>query len=372
MRYKPNMKLLYACILIIIYFNGSAQEKTHTSYIGVNYFRGYIGLHNNEILHLIQEHPQGAIISWNKKTYGFKAWEQRFNYPDFGFSLAYQNFNNPVLGNNISLYAHYNFYFLKRYIMFRIGQGLAHNSNPYHRETNPKNIAFGSTILSSTYAMITYKKERIFNKFGIQAGLSLIHYSNANVKAPNNGTNTTALNVGITYSLDDNPLEYQYTLNKKEDRKYTEPIKYNLVFRGGINQSDLIGSGQYPFYIFSGYADKRINRKSGLQLGADIFFSNFLKELITFRSIAFPEENLSGNEDFKRVGMFVGHELFINKTSVLTQLGYYIYYPFDFEGRTYIRAGLKRYFSKKLFAAVTLKSHGARAEAVEFGIGIRL
>ncbi|MFS4482297.1 acyloxyacyl hydrolase [Hyunsoonleella sp. 2307UL5-6] len=366
------MKLFYTYFLALCCFSVIAQDKTHTSYVDANYFGGYIGLHNNEILHLIQEHPQGVILSWNKKTYGFKDWEQRFNYPDYGFSLSYQNFNNPVLGNNVSLYAHYNFYFFNRNLMFRIGQGLAHNSNPYDRETNFKNVAFGSTLMSSTYAMINYKKERIFDKFGVQAGFSLIHYSNGNVKAPNNGTNTIAFNLGITYSLDEAELDYQKTLDKKADRKFTEPIKYNVVFRSGINQSDLIGSGQYPFYIFSGYADKRINRKSALQVGTDVFFSNFLKELITFRSIAFPEENLSGDEDFKRVGVFVGHELFINRTSLLTQLGYYVYYPFDFEGRVYIRAGLKRYFSKKIFGAITLKSHGARAEAVEIGIGIRL
>lgn len=366
------MKLLYNCFLVLFCLCGFAQDKTHTSYVDTNYFGGYIALHNNEILHLIQGHPEGVILSWNKKTYGFEDWEQRFNYPDYGFSLAYQNFSNGVLGNNVSIYAHYNFYFLNRNLMFRIGQGLAHNSNPYDRETNFKNVAFGSTFMSSTYAMINYKKERIFDRFGLQAGFSLIHYSNANFKAPNNGTNTIAFNFGVTYNLDEAELEYQTNLDKKADRKFTEPIKYNVVFRSGLNQSDLIGSGQYPFYIFSGYADKRINRKSALQVGADVFFSNFLKELIQFRSVAFSEENVSGDEDFKRVGVFVGHELFMNKTSLLSQLGYYVYYPFEFEGRMYIRAGLKRYFGKKWFGAVTLKSHGFRAEAVEFGLGMRL
>jgi len=66
--------------------------------------------------------------------------------------------------------------------------------------------------------------------------------------------------------------------------------------------------------------------------------------------------------------------LFINRTSLLTQFGYYVYYPYDFEGQTYLRIGLKRYVGKnrKWFGAMTLKSHGAKAEAVEFGIGVRL
>ncbi len=366
------MRLLYTVLLWFVCAVTFAQTKTNTSYIDANYFGGYIALHNNEILHLIQEHPQGVIFSWNKKTYGFQDWEQRYNYPDYGVSLAYQNFSNTVLGNNLSVYAHYNFYFFKRNLMFRVGQGLAHNSNPYDRETNFKNVAFGSTLMSSTYVMLQYKRECIFDRFGLQAGLSMIHYSNANFKAPNNGTNTVALNLGVTYNLDEEEPEYQENLDRVNDRKFTEPLRYNVVFRSGFNESDLIGSGQFPFYIFSGYADKRINRKSALQFGTDVFFSNFLKELIRFRSVAFPEEGITGDEDYKRVGVFVGHELFVNRISLISQLGYYVYYPFEFEGRVYIRAGLKRYFGKKWFGALTLKSHGFRAEAVEFGVGLRL
>ena len=366
------MRYIILCVFFVIHVFSFAQEKTSTSYVDVNYFRGNIALHNNEILHLINGYPEGTIISWNKKTYGFNDWEQRFNYPDYGVSFAYQNLKNDVLGNNYSLYAHYNFYFFKRNLMFRIGQGLGYNTNPYNRETNFKNVAFGSKLLSSTYVMLNYKKERIIDKFGLQAGFSLIHYSNANVKSPNNGTNSITFNIGVNYNLDDTDLEYQKTLDKKEDQDFSEPIKYNLVFRTGINESDVIGSGQYAMYIGSAYVDKRINKSSAIQLGTDVFFSNFLKEFIKYRSVAFPEDNISGDEDFKRVGFFVGHELFINKTSLVTQLGYYTYYPVDFEGRTYFRIGLKRYFYKKWFGAMTLKSHGAKAEGVEFGVGIRL
>lgn len=348
-----------------------AQDKTHSSYLDLNYFRGNIALHNNDILHLIQGHPEGYILSWNKKTYGFSDWEQRYNYPDYGVTYAYQNMKNDVLGSVSSLYAHYNFYFFNRNLMLRIGQGLAYAEETYNKETNFRNIAYGTRLMSSTFVMLNYKKERIIDRFGVQAGFSLIHYSNANVRAPNASTNTLAFNLGVTYNLDEEEPEYQQTLDSN-DSKFAESIKYNLVFRSGVNESDVVGSGQFPFYIFSGYADKRINRKSALQLGVDVFFSNFLKELIYFKSVSFPEENVSGDEDYKRVGIFAGHELFVNKTSLLTQFGYYIYYPFDFEGRTYLRIGLKRYFGKKWFGALTLKSHGAKAEAVELGFGIRL
>ena len=365
------MKLIYTGIFCVICAFALAQDKINTSYLDFNYFKGNIALHNNDILHLIKGHPEGFILSWNKKTYGFNDWEQRYNYPDYGVSFAYQNLKNNALGNVTSAYAHYNFYFLKRHLMFRIGQGLGFTNNPYDKENNFRNIAYGTKFMSSTFLMLNYKIERLFDRFGLQAGFSLLHYSNANIKAPNASTNSITFNLGVTYNLDEEELEYQNTLDEN-DRKFTQPLKYNIIFRGGVNESDVVDSGQFPFYIFSAYVDKRINRKSAFQLGTDVFFSKFLKELIYYKSVSFPQENVSGDEDYKRVGVFAGHELFVNKTSIVTQLGYYVYYPFDFEGRTYFRVGLKRYFSDKWFGALTLKSHGAKAEAVEFGIGLRL
>ncbi len=364
------MKELLACIISFFSIFLFSQEKQNTSYIDVNYFKGNIALHNNDILRLITGRPEGFILSWNKKTFGHQSWEQDYNYPDYGISFTYQDFKNPVLGVNYGIHAHYNFYFLKRNLVFRLGQGIAYATNPFDKIDNPRNIAFGSDILSSTYVLLNYKKERIFDKFGLQAGLALTHNSNGSVRAPNTSINTIALNVGVTYNIDEGDIEYIKKDKPKE--RYKQDLKYNIAFRSGINQSDVIGTNQFPFYIFSGYVDKRLTRKSAIQLGTEVFFSNFLKELIEFESIAFPDRNLDPNTDYKRVGVFAGHELFINKLSVVTQLGYYVYWPFEFETRTYFRVGLKRYFGDKWFGAVTLRSHGANAEAIEFGVGIRL
>ncbi|MGI9553159.1 MAG: acyloxyacyl hydrolase [Aurantibacter sp.] len=333
-------------------------------------FYGSILLHNPDISHLIQEHPGGLILGLSRKTYGHEEWEELYNYPDLGYSFVYQDMKNATLGKNFGLYAHYNFYFFKRNLQFRIGQGIAYTTNPYDKNENFRNNAYGSDFMSSTYLMLNFHRENIVRGLGFKAGISIVHYSNANVKAPNTSTNTFALNAGLTYDLSGGlPSEYISTANRE---KAKEPLRYNIAFRTGVNESDVIGSGQHGFYIFSGYADKRLGRKSAVQLGADIFFSNFLKELIRYQSIAFPEYGISADDDYKRVGLFIGHELFINKMSIIAQLGYYVYYPFDFEGRVYNRVGLKRYFGKKFFGEITLKSHGAAAEAVEFGVGIRL
>lgn len=365
-----NLKFLYCLLFSAVCCFSQDAEPPSKYVVDVSNFSGAVLLHNPDISHLISEHPRGFILGWNKKRFGDEDWEAAYGYPDTGFTFAYQNMRNPTLGENYGLYAHYNFYFLKRNVQFRIGQGVAYNTNPYDRNTNFRNNAYGSHLMSSTMLMLNYHKENIIAGLGFKAGLSLIHYSNANFRAPNTSTNTAAWNLGLTYDLDGG-LTYEYR-PKETQEPIKEAIKYNLVFRSGINESDVIGSGQYGFAIFSAYADKRLGRKSAIQLGTDVFFSNFLKELIRFQATAFPEMDVAADTDFKRVGLFVGHELFINKMSIVTQLGYYVYYPFDFEGRVYNRIGLKRYFGKKMFGSVTLKSHAAAAEAVEWGIGIRL
>ena len=345
----------------------TAQEQKPYS-IDANFFYGTILQHNKDISHLITGHPTGAILSYNRKTYGFKDWEARYNYPDYGFSFVYQNLHNEFLGHNYGVYGHFNFYFLNRNVMFRVGQGVAYASNPFDLENNFRNNAYGTRLLSSTYLMLNYHKTNILDRLGVQAGISLVHYSNANIKAPNSSTNSFTFNVGLNYQFDQDSFPEYIPATAS---KYSEPIKWNLVLRSGINEGDYIGLGQQPFLVVSSFIDKRINHKSSFQVGADFFFSKFLKDEIEYLAIAFPQFGVTADQDWKRIGAFLGHELRFNNNALVTQLGYYVYYPYDFEGRTYIRAGLKRYFGKKIFGSITLKAHGAKAEAVEFGIGIR-
>ena len=367
------MKNLFPIVLLVLItrFGFSQNLDRNKSYtLEASPFYGSIFLHNSDIAHLIQGHPTGFILGFNKKTFGEKDWQALLGYPDTGITFVYQNMANPVLGNNYGVFAHYNFYFLKRKLQFRVGQGIAYNTNPYDRNTNFRNNAYGSHLLSSTLVMLNYYKENIYKGFGLKFGTTLIHYSNANFKAPNTSTNTGAFNLGVVYNLN---YQNEPSYKKVEAATpYDKSLRYNLVLRGGVNESDIIGSGQYGFWVASAYLDKKIGKRSALQLGVDYFHANFLKELIRYQSIAFPELSVAADTDFKRAGVFLGHELFVNKLSVVTQFGYYWYYPFDFEGRTYNRIGLKRYFGKQWFAAITLKSHAAKAEAVEFGFGIRL
>ena len=204
---------------------------------------------------------------------------------------------------------------------------------------------------------------------GLTAGFTFIHASNSNVKSPNSGMNVWAATVGLNYDLDPNSAQATF-IPSTESMYFKEPIKFNIAYRMGINESGIIGSGVKPFYVLSAYADKRLNRKSAVQLGTDIYISTILKDFYDL-NLTIPHTNLKETSDFTRVGIFVGHELFINKISVESQIGFYAKYPYEYRGRVYETLGLKRYINNKWFASLRLKAHAADAETFEVGGGIR-
>lgn len=358
--------LLYFFICLLLPCNALSQEGNYYE-IEASYFYGSILRHNKDIASLITGHPEGIIVGFNKKSYGAKAWERRYNYPDWGGTFAYQDLKNENLGDTYNLLAHYNFYFLNRKLMVRVGQGIGYNTNPFDIETNVANNAYGSTLFSATLFMFNYK-QALSPALSFQTGITFLHGSNGNLRSPNTSTNTLALNVGFVYS--NKPLPEFIPRGPRE--KYTERIHYNIELKSGVNESDFVGLGREPFGIVSFYADKTISRKSTLLVGAEAFFSKFLQNEIEFLSIAFPQFGVTADQDWKRVGVFIGHELKFNKTALMTHAGYYAYYPYDFEGRFYQRVGLKRFFGERYFGSVAVKTHGAKAEAIEFGLGIRL
>lgn len=368
--------LLLACLVSAQENSGSGDLPNETTNIEVSYFRGNIYKHTDDITHLITGHPEGVLISFNRQTFGEKEWQQSYNFPDYGMSLQYQDFKNQYLGEAFAVGLHYNFYFLHRHLQFRISQGIGFATNPYDKETNFKNNAFGSRLMSSNLFLLNFKKENLVGRFGLQAGMMFTHFSNGRFKSPNSGINTYAVNLGVNYNIDEVQPKYVRTdsiATKAYRKSFREPLRYSLYFRSGMSESPITGSGQYPFYHIALAVDKRLGRKSALQLGTDVFFSKYLKEFIRYSSVAYPDRPyLDPNTDYKRVGVFVGHELFINRLSVETQLGYYVYKPFDYEIDMYQRLGAKYYVTKNVFGGIALKAHGGRAEAIELGIGIRI
>lgn len=360
-------KILHILLFLITFFN-FAQNRGE---IEIDAARGYIMLHKKEVAHLITGHPQGLFLNYNFKADGSKEWHHAYNYPDWGLNFQYLNLGNTTLGNVLALGVHYNFYFLNKHLVLKIGQGIGYSTNPYDKETNFKNVAFGTSFMSNNFFGLSFKKQNIIDKIGFQTGFALSHYSNARLKAPNSGINNVLFHVGLNYNFEDIKVD-KSKADSLKTIDYKEDLKFNFVVRTGVSEASFAGMGQRPFYHIGAFVDKRIGRKSVLQSGLDLFLSGYIKDMIRFHAVSFPESpDLTPDVDYKRVGAFVGHELIINKFTIEKQIGFYVYNPSGFEIITYQRVGLKYYFTPIIFVGAGLKTHMAKAEALEFALGVR-
>lgn len=354
--------------LLSVFQNSYGQDTlTYNHSLSVEPIQGFIYQHAPEVAHLISGQPRGIIISLDKHTYGARSWESRYNFLDVGFSLYYLDYGNPTIGKSIAIMPYYNFYFNKNRehrsdFIFKMAFGLGYNTNPYDRVDNNKNNFLGSDFSFGTQLQARYEYQ-LSPKVALKTGLSILHFSNASMKRPNKGVNIVTANIGVRYALTQRNIKYNKSIMPFEK----ERIKYHLAVSAGTSEVTTIGAGSFPFYVLHAYAQNRTGHNSGLQLGADFFVTKSIEQDIKY------DPFLEGERpDYKRLGLFIGHEWYINRLSFVTQFGYYAYRPYDSFKPVYQRINLKYYVRENLFAGFSLKTHFAKAEAAEFGIGIVL
>lgn len=370
MFFSSNWKSVFKHFFFaVLFFSTNANAQNFDDwFVEGNYYTGSILPHSEQISHLITAKPDGFLLSFNRKTLGEKYWESFYNFPDYGFTLHYQNNHNQELGDLYGAFAHLNFYFFNRNLQLRIAQGIAYATNPYDRETNFRNLAYGTKFMPSTFFSLNYNKQNIWNGIGFQTGLVFIHHSNATLKAPNISTNTIGLQIGLNYAFDHQEPNRRF--NSQADNFDTK-MKYVFSFKTGVNEGHIVGMGQKPFYHINAYAEKRLNRTGSVQLGTELFLSETVKEIIPLFASSFPEANISTDADYKRISVFAGYEMYLSKFSIEGQMGVYVYDQYKVNGSLYQRLGLKYNVTERIFGSVSLKTHFAKAEALEFGVGIK-
>jgi len=363
-----NLILTFSLLFSLIV--SSQTETIEYSNFQTDFFFGIPIEHDKKLKDAIDGNSYGVLLSFNAISTKNTTFNKLYKYPERGFSFLYQNFNSEVLGEVFGGYRHYN-YNLKNtttsHLKLISGFGLGYATKSYNPITNSNNHAIGSKLLASAYLKLQFfqllKKERL----SVNTGISLIHFSNIAFKNPNLGINTINLHVGFNYLLapiNHVPLQKETVFNELDKK-----VNFNLILRGGYNESLEIDSGIFPFYTVTFYANRTINKFSDITFGTDYFKSEFLKNHIKNKNL---EEGKSYNEnDFSRIGIFVGHELIQNNFSFVSQIGYTVYYPFPYVSRVYERFGLKYKLGKQLFSEVTMKINLFRAEALEVGLGYK-
>ena len=356
--------------LSLIWMHGSiAQEsgKTYRYNAGFTYLKGLIVPQYAHGLHLTYGRPSGVEIFWNQQTLGKKEKERLFGYPQTGFSLTMIDTDMVETGKIFNLASYIDFYWLNKPNLkayWRFGVGLTYATRLYDPVTNNLNNILSSRISYHAIVRIGFQVP-IADHWYLNPAISWNHTSNGSLSLPNNGINIATVNVGAAYRFKEVDWATDYEPAVKE-----KGLGINLLVSASAKETEPLGSPKRIYYTFRGYVDKSLSKINRVYAGAELFSNHGLKDVIE----ADPE--VSNDTDFRRVGIFVGHELLVSRVSFMTMVGYYVYRPFrggfDDDPDLYTRHGVKVYLTEKLFAVAMMKIHGAQNDIFDFGIGVRL
>ncbi|PWJ42751.1 acyloxyacyl hydrolase [Sediminitomix flava] len=339
--------------------------------LGVNYNKSLFFVSDrNE--HLSQSIPTSIELAFFSKFSGNKDWHHDYHLPEWGITTGYYDYYSEILGRMYSLSFTFNQTLInskKGKLTLPIQFGGVYSPSHFDIDSNPLNNAIGNTFSFLLGLAISYQYQ-IHPNWSLTSSLKLQHFSNGALGVPNDGINLFSPTFGINYHFKDYKVPQKANIPSRNQQK--RKIYFGILGGTGLKEIRPFWDKKYMFFNLTTYLEYQIGKLSSLQLGLDAFYNlgekADIERLWTTRAL---EEDIP---DFKQIALLIGHELAVGKVGLVTQIGYYLYKPFENDDKFYQRVGLKYYWTKKrkIFSSLILKTHGFGAsDALEWGIGYR-
>lgn len=351
-------------LFFILFFKiGLAQDSIPKFGFSTTFHHGFITPHKPLVNEIIKGHTQILELSFFKNTSGNRQWEQYFNHPQVGVSAFLINTGNQEsLGNAYGILPFVEFplnnWKIKWHLKF--GFGLGYIEKPFNRIDNFKNLAIGSHLNALIFANSLWKIP-ISNQLNSSFGLSLTHFSNGSLKRPNLGINLFSANLGIGYSFGSKNQKVAFN-NLNKEKKWDTYAALSM----GVKEIPPIGGDKYMVYSFVFQKVKTITNKSGFGFGSDVFYNTSLEPLII--RVQNEDKGLIGNVRF---GLHGAYELSLAKLALQLQVGTYLYSAYKDNGNIYSKLNSRYFLTDKLYLNLSLKTHYAVADFIEYGIGYK-
>ena len=332
--------------------------------VGGYYHYGYVWAHKPRVEHMNTGHTQGAELFFQTQTDGSKWWHRVHGYPQTGFSIMYFDLANVIAGKATAAIAYINLPLVRTnnfLFSFQPGAGLSYLSKRFDSEDNRKNMAVSSHV-NSAIRVHFLTRYRLTKDLFFHLNYGITHFSNAAFRLPNFGINNISLSGGISYQITPSPEFLKPEIPVADKRMFLE-----LVYGTGVKENYPPNGKQYFAHTFYAQFVKPLSHTSRIALGADVFY-----DLSLFR---FVGDSLSDGEKHVktiRSGIHAGYEMPVNKITLLVHMGYYLIDETNIDGHFYHRYGIKYTPGKRFFVNLSLKSHWARADFFELGLGCRI
>jgi len=351
------MRLIAFAILLRIAAQVPAFGQTHEWGIEVKPKIGFLMAHRGVMSHLPQQHALGGEVSFFFNTAGQKAWHQPYKYPKLGVTLFGSSVGNfDLLGTFWGSYGFIEFPFVKSdraEFTGKLGCGLAYGTRIFDQELNPKNVAMSTHLNALICLGLQYRK--FFGKNSIVAGLDLTHCSNGSTKVPNLGINLPYFSIGYGRVIRALPKQTAPASTVAHD------WRFSAIGIFSVKEVFPTGGKKYPVYGFSFLGQKIYNQKTGWEMGFDLIYKTSIS--------AYRSNLVKTKESIAQIGVYTGYVLPLDKLHFVLGMGGYIRDEYFQDSRLYHRLGMRYQVTPHLLINFTLKTHWAKADYVEYGIG---
>jgi hypothetical protein len=352
------MRFLFSFLLfLLLSFHSAGQVDT---WIDARGKAGFLVAHRSIMGHLASEHAFATELSFIKRGKGEKAWHEGYGYPTYGFTGFFGSTGNrELLGYTIGGYTFMSMPLIryKSYTMSgKIGVGIGYSTKVY--DPSDSLLILSMAISSRFNAMVCLGLESRFEfkDHSLTLGIDMTHFSNGASKVPNLGLNLPFLSLGYGYRIKKAVNDTTYHHNK------FEPY-WQFGGVGIVSSKEIFPTGgkQYPVYAASALGRRYFKRNVGMEVSFD-FIS---KQAIYGYRTEIPKTQ----SEIIQLGVFAGYLLPLDHLHFVIGMGYYVRDKFQPEDPMYHRVGLRYIFDSGLNLNLVLKSHWARADYIEYGIG---
>jgi hypothetical protein len=361
--------LALSASFLALSFASKAQDSiSKGTWLTVDIHYGFIlPLYNSSMNILIQGHVPAFEVDYMNKPACENNWLGAYHCPETGIAFFSAYLNNPAqLGSEYGIYPYINFHLNRGYkerLYFRFGIGLAYLPVIFTRVDNHKNDVIGTHINAMFNFRLNYHIY-LSNKLRLETGLGLTHCSNGAFKTPNLGINLITANTGLSYYI----TSPKYCrIEPYIDTTQTKKIENDFFATAGLSEVEPPGGKEYPNFTFSYIAFRKLNCKSKLGLGLDVFYNEANIQRLNNDTVAF-KNNINNTQ----IGLKVAYEITLDKLSLPLEMGGYLYTKYTGNGYLYNRIGIRYYFSRHFIANLTLFTHFIKADFIEWGVGYKL
>lgn len=352
------MKIVLFVFFALLSAMSFAQSKREW---GISYRQkiGFLAAHRGVMGHLPQQQAYAGELSYFVRAKGTKQWHAPCNFPTIGGTFFYGSVgNDAILGRFTGAYGFIEFPFIhtKQFeFSSKLAAGLGHTSKVFNQETNPKNVAMSTHF--NALICIGLQTNYKFGRNQLSLGVDMTHFSNGAYKVPNLGVN-------LPY------LSLSYGRIIRATQKDTLVHSPHAPFRKWIFGTTFIASAKEVFPtegkkygVFALSTSARYFKKP--KVGLEFAFDIISKQAI----FGYRTEIQKSQWEILQMGLYVGYLMPLDRFHFVLGMGAYIKDKYQPEDVVYHRVGFRYYFDNGVNAQVVLKSHWARADYVEWGIG---